>query len=71
MRKDVRRMGSANVHNLLEGNISKIERIDFVDIPEEIEVLETEEKDPSIKLFDFYRFRGVLSNEFKIKIWYD
>ena len=68
LRKDVRRMGSANVHNLLEGNISKIERIDFIDIPEEIEVIETEEKDSDEKIFDFYRFRGVLSNEFKIKI---
>lgn len=35
LRKDVKRMGSANVHMALNGHISKIERIDFVDVPEQ------------------------------------
>lgn len=34
LRSDVKRMGSANVYMPLNGNIAKIERIDFIDIPE-------------------------------------
>lgn len=33
LRKDVKRMGSANVYSPLSGGISKIERIDFVERP--------------------------------------
>ncbi len=35
LRKDVRRMGSANVYSPLSGSISKIERIDFVEVEPE------------------------------------
>lgn len=34
LRKDVKRMGSANIHSKLSGHISKIERIDFIEIEE-------------------------------------
>ena len=34
LKSDVKRMGSANVHMPLNGRIAKIEKIDFIDIPE-------------------------------------
>lgn len=36
LRSDVRKMGSADIYELLKGHIAKIERIDFIDSPEPI-----------------------------------
>lgn len=47
LRKDVRRMGSANVHTPLNGHIAKIERIDFV------------EKQETYNSFWLYKMKGV------------
>lgn len=60
LRSDVKRMGSANVHDPLNGHISKIERIDFIDISEP----ETTKKFTSVVIksqpnFDLYLLRDM------------
>ena len=60
LRSDVKRMGSANVHDPLNGHISKIERIDFIDISEP----ETTKKFTSVVIksqpnFDLYLLRDL------------
>lgn len=59
LRSDVKRMGSANVYMPLNGHIAKIERIDFIDIPEpvpNIQVIDVKPK--SYKdLFEMHMYR--------------
>lgn len=60
LRSDVKRMGSANVHDPLNGHISKIERIDFIDISDP----ETTKKFTSVVIksqpnFDLYLLRDM------------
>lgn len=52
LRSDVKRMGSANVYSPLNGNIAKIERIDFIDVPNSEQTKEIIEKiEPIHKLY--------------------